>query len=885
MKRMNEIIKQVGALGLFLLLLSVGVVLAQSEGDWSEPINLSLSGAASEPHLVTDNTGLVHVFWQDQFSGNTYVRGQGTNWSSPVAVQLPVTNTVPLMVADEAGQIHAFWQVYNQVADVTVLQYGRAPAGNITTPTAWTPPQDLSTNIITWDVLAGTNGQLHLSLIRLTPSGASLDYRQSNDGGNTWSDPQTIYESAYLRLMNNNHISLELIEADTNTLLIAWEDEAREQVFTARSNNSGQSWTAAQVIDEREITDNPAAIGPRDLHVTRSGDLLHLVWQAGHESANCSQYHQVSADGGNTWDVRRPILTEIRECLDTLHLFASGDSVLLGGQAQTGVFFSAWRGASWSDLQRQAVLSGFSDGLTSRQVTLDCVLDFAVQGDALVVAGCGTSLGQDVWLAQRSLSTFATALIEPPIWDVPIPVVTNAGLVLEPVVVADGQGGVHVLWSEGDPAGNTFTLPEGNTTLYSQLTDNRWTEPLRLFDFPSIQADQLAVAVSPSDRLLVVWRERAQGDISFTWANASRATLEDEWSFPVALPIPQQGVTAPSIIADPFGTVYVAYALPVNEARGIYLTTSANEGLDWQAHELVFDGQAAGWEMVDAPRLALTGSNQLHLLWWRRSLNNAGATPYYARSVDGGSSWSEPEAIAYGNDGVALAQWSDIVGNNAGEVHRFWQVEAEQTVALWHQWSNDNGLSWQSAQQLVGFGETIVGAPAIFMDKRGQPHLIQTVRDSAESDTQLQQWAWQNENWVLVGDDVLDRQTATTQIVSAAVVSADERLVVVYTGQGAGASRPFEALFSTGRDYTQADTIPIPGDIAPQPTNPPAAATAIPLQPTVESRAPDLTAEPPPTGSEYLPTDQPLLNGAVLAIVPAVLVVIVGIAVVSRRKS
>ena len=98
----------------FLLVLSVlsglftgdvSQVHAQSSRVWSDPINLSNSGGASNPVFIADTTGLLHALWIDELDGYRYVQSaDGTTWSSPQNVKFPfeTTGALPTLVAGPA---------------------------------------------------------------------------------------------------------------------------------------------------------------------------------------------------------------------------------------------------------------------------------------------------------------------------------------------------------------------------------------------------------------------------------------------------------------------------------------------------------------------------------------------------------------------------------------------------------------------------------------------------------------------------------------------------------------------------------------------------------------------------------------------------------------
>ncbi len=76
---------------------------AQSTAEpWSEPVNLSHSGAATSPYLVVDDQGIVHVFWEDEYAGTTYTRRADGVWQPPSTGEFPFSTFTPFLVAISA---------------------------------------------------------------------------------------------------------------------------------------------------------------------------------------------------------------------------------------------------------------------------------------------------------------------------------------------------------------------------------------------------------------------------------------------------------------------------------------------------------------------------------------------------------------------------------------------------------------------------------------------------------------------------------------------------------------------------------------------------------------------------------------------------------------
>ena len=86
---MFRLAKLLFACTLFIAPIRPSSVLAQDTDDpWTEPLNLSHSGVAIKPNMVTDSEGFIHVIWQDDLGNYVYSRFDGDQWSSPEITDL-----------------------------------------------------------------------------------------------------------------------------------------------------------------------------------------------------------------------------------------------------------------------------------------------------------------------------------------------------------------------------------------------------------------------------------------------------------------------------------------------------------------------------------------------------------------------------------------------------------------------------------------------------------------------------------------------------------------------------------------------------------------------------------------------------------------------------
>ena len=195
-------------------------VTAQSLDDpWDPPINLSQSGSTTNPVMVIDSNGIVHVIWEDEFSGWVYTQSIGEQWGTPVAVNLPFTSSddpsddsyvlyPPLLVSDSNGRIHAFW-----TDEEDVLFYSSVESSTFNDALSWQTPLQIAQSALDIDVDMDSQGNMHLAYVRGLDDGifpAGIYYRNLINGGLEWSQAEILYQSQYFRSLTGEDANVEI---------------------------------------------------------------------------------------------------------------------------------------------------------------------------------------------------------------------------------------------------------------------------------------------------------------------------------------------------------------------------------------------------------------------------------------------------------------------------------------------------------------------------------------------------------------------------------------------------------------------------------------------------------------------------------------------------
>lgn len=849
---------------------------------WQQPTNLSRSGATDAPQMVRDSFGVTHVLWRDEIDGLVYTNDEEGAWRAPIAPELPFATRrlfeldaedptpifMPVLATDQQGRLHAFW-LDTEGEGGDVFYHSSVPAWSFTDYDSWTTPVALDSAASKLALAADSAERLHLVYIRPDesvnrPSG--VYYRRLEANGN-WSRQVLLYASRYFRAVPEEAANVQIVVTNEDDLLAGWDDTGREQVFFTRSLDGGDNWEAPQEIDRRSPEDDATAIGPSNLVVGADETSVLLTWRAGHEPGRgCAQYARSSTDGGESWTLRR-VVDAIPGCLNSAQFINSDQGLFLlgttGEEDRQGevldqtVYLLAWNGQRLSDAQIQEVLSVFTNPDTFQPVSLRCHQAIG-DGPSMKLVGCDAGLGQDIWFTQREIGDTTTWFPADSVWNGPTQAGSTETRPAEMTLVADNAGGVHAFWYDGSSP----------YVYYAGWNGQSWSAGRPIVTTPNGRVEQVAAAAA-NDRLYLVWRDSTSG-LHLSEAATDRPS---EWSEPRPLVEDQPSASAPSIVTDGRGGVFIAYAVPLNEPRGVYLLRSADAGASWSTPVQVFDGTAAGWEMVDQPSLARTPIGQLHLIWSRRTLPPDSTTLALAgsRSGDLGQTWSPPETFT-----ETAADWSTVAASGERFVHRLWGEDDNGRLILWHSLSEDGGLTWPRGEQILGLSQAT--APAVVVDSGNRVHLL------AVDGGRLLDWLWDGQRWTQA--ESLD-VPFTAEGVLGAAASQDSRLVALYAGEIPGeplANSEGSNLYSMDR------TLEIPPDLLlPAPT----------LVPTpVATGTPAPTATPQPTPTLAFSTERDTGSGSIaglpgvpsdllLFIIPIGLILVLGLLVgvrVARKR-
>jgi hypothetical protein len=738
----------------------------------------------SNPAIVIDSGGVVHSVWQDDLAKFMYTRFDGERWSTPETTNLDRLFKVPsaeestsrsqlaiyagpnpLFIAGPGEYTFAFW-----ISPLGRLFTSRVRNENFQYIAAWDSERLITPDVISFAVAVDARGELHLAFFRTADDPANppgIYYTQSKYGGRNWAVPVPLYESPYIRKLGEGEANLSIATSGTEDaphVFVAWDNRPRKEVLLTQSADGGKSW------EEPALIAGPAPDsgldGPFNIHVAATQSSAVLVWQSGRVGGSCSQIYQSSSDVGATWSAPQPMIEHLLGCTPS-NGFVTGLANSPKGplyfltETQSQVFLTAWNGLQWSPPQAQPILSGFEDPEIYKEVVFGCH-QASLSGERLYIVGCDDGGGGDVWVTSRDLGS-DPSWFEPPVWSQLSPI-TSDNLAIEAVeLVATDDGLIHAFFSEHQNPAIFYTYWDGET----------WSRITTALELPEGEAAWPAIATGPGNELFLI-AQNNRGTLYFSRATSGSAAAASSWSTPTRLETGHDGeVGSVDIAWDAAGTIYVTYSVPLNEKRGIYLVLSEDQGKTWSEPLQVFDGAAAGFDLVGAPSLLISSNGSLHIIWKEQSIEGDGVPQpvslYYARSEDGGHTFNDAEQVV--DEPVA---WRELVTDGKGNLHLLWQPQDALTT-VWDQLSQDGGHTWQYPQGLPDQGTLA----AVTGDSAGRLNLVDVGPGA------LSHWLWDGSRWQSEASLVrpLSSPQASPVDLLAAAVNKQGKMMVVLAEQ------------------------------------------------------------------------------------------------------
>jgi uncharacterized protein (TIGR03437 family) len=214
-----------------------------------------------------------------------------------------------------------------------------------------------------------------------------------------------------------------------------------------------------------------------------------------------------------------------------------------------------------------------------------------------------------------------------------------------------------------------------------------------------------------------------------------RALNASAWSGYIDIDVPAFRI---KLLADVKGGMLLLYCPPpsaeADAENGIFVTRSTDNGDHWSDPVQIDPGLPQGWWVQDI-EAAYDGSNAVHAVWtYVTPLGYQVREIKYARSVDAGTTWSEPMVVEgltgagqdFDPDFIRLA--IPEVAVQGPNVHITYAGGGVAGVGRRHLYSTDSGVTWSKPQSIWKDLDGAAGTDSAYFDSHGRFHLLAQVR-------------------------------------------------------------------------------------------------------------------------------------------------------------
>ncbi len=347
-----------------------------------------------------------------------------------------------------------------------------------------------------------------------------------------------------------------------------------------------------------------------------------------------------------------------------------------------------------------------------------------------------------------------------------------------PTILADDSGRIHIFWDQissdgsvsasglgaapGTILGNVqSTYGTTRTIFYARNEGGRWS----IGDIVNGDVASPYAAIDSHGVLYLLWVEKDSLRLSY----APSATATSAWSWAKPTTIATGSIYNPIIQFDSKDVMHVAYSV-IARPSAVYYLHSKDSGQTW-SQPVIFESarqDAAAFK----PQIALGEDGSVHLVWSLipTSVYYGGLGVYYARSTNGGDTWSAPERIDKKASAMdsGVGAWNASIATIRGqEVHVVWDSHASAGNRF-HQWSRDGGLTWSEPDRVFGAMVAQTGPNAMAVDSGGMLYVFASGTFNWNQPLGVYQSHWLGGKWS--DPEVVDLSSAEPHWLQAAVL-------------------------------------------------------------------------------------------------------------------
>lgn len=344
----------------------------ESDSIWSEPIQLSEVGQSSWfPDMIVDRSGRVHIAYATglllQTGGFDQVMytasDDGVTWTEPndIAALAMGPNREsevarPSLFLDESDVLN---MTYRGLGTFSVF-FTRVPISAAGMARSWSPRQEVGNIAYFSRVAVDRRGNIHVIYTsnitsKQCPICYHIFYRQSTDGGATWS------EAIDISRVNSGSAKPQLLIDPEDRIHVAWESarggtlgrvDSPAQLLYTSSTDGGVTWREPALIQMPE-SEGSLRVG---LTIDARGRLMIVSTAVPENQA----FYSLSSDHGQTWSLPAEVAGlkgSSVSVLDNLSVAVDGagrvhlvcNCSLEAREGEYNLTHVVWDGTEWSE--------------------------------------------------------------------------------------------------------------------------------------------------------------------------------------------------------------------------------------------------------------------------------------------------------------------------------------------------------------------------------------------------------------------------------------------------------------------------------------------------------------------------------------------------------
>ena len=287
-------------------------------------------------------------------------------------------------------------------------------------------------------------------------------------------------------------------------------------------------------------------------------------------------------------------------------------------------------------------------------------------------------------------------------------------------IAIDSSNNIHIVLSGYSPASPNYAQIR-----YAKSIDrgSTWSNPFDITSGAYEQYDQ-SIAIDSSNNIHIVWSGQSSTTPNYHQIRYTKSTDRgNTWNIPVNITSEYYEQFNPSIAIDSFNNIHIVwngYTPAYPWKLQIRYTKSIDGGNTWSTPTEITSEDYSQY----VPTIGIDSSNTLHIVWEGYSPSSPNCTQIrYAKSIDGGNTWSIPTEITSENYSHFSPSMAIDSSNNIHIVWNGYSPASPNYTQVRYAKSIDRGSTWSNPTEITSDDYGQYG-PTIGIDSSNNIHIV-----------------------------------------------------------------------------------------------------------------------------------------------------------------